>query len=41
MYVVVIQLLCHGQTFVTPMDCNTPGFPVLHYFLEFDQTPVH
>ena len=21
-----------------PMDCNTPGFPVLHYLLEFAQT---
>ena len=24
--------------FATPMDCSTPGFPVLHYFLEFAQT---
>ena len=24
-----------------PMDCNTPGFPVLHYRLEFAQTHVH
>ena len=24
-----------------PMDCSTPGFPVLHYFLEFAQTHVH
>ena len=23
------------------MDCNTPGFPVLHYLLEFAQTLVH
>ena len=23
------------------MDCSTPGFPVLHYFLEFAQTHVH
>ena len=23
------------------MDCSTPGFPVLHYLLEFDQTHVH
>jgi len=29
------QTLCH------PMDCNTPGFPVLHYLLEFAQTHVH
>ena len=27
--------LCH------PMDCSTPGFPVLHYLLEFAQTHVH
>ena len=24
-----------------PMDCNTPGFPVLHYPPEFAQTHVH
>ena len=26
---------------VTPMDCSTPGFPVLHCLLEFAQTHVH
>ena len=24
-----------------PMDCGTPGFPVLHYLPEFAQTHVH
>ena len=24
-----------------PMGCSTPGFPVLHYLLEFAQTHVH
>ena len=24
-----------------PMDCSTPGFPVLHYLPEFAQTHVH
>ena len=24
-----------------PMDCSTPGFPVLHYFSEFAQTHIH
>ena len=24
-----------------PMDCSTPGFPVLHCFLEFSQSHVH
>ena len=23
------------------MDCSSPGFPVLHYLSEFDQTHVH
>ena len=23
------------------MDCNTPGFPVLHYLLKFTQIHVH
>ena len=27
--------ICH------PMDCSTPGFPVLHYLLEFAQAHVH
>ena len=32
------------QSFLTlcdPMDCSTPGFPVLHHLLEFAQTHVH
>ena len=24
-----------------PLDCSTPGFPVLHYLLEVAQTHVH
>ena len=28
-------------TFCDLMDCSTPGFPVLHYLLEFVQTHVH
>ena len=28
-------------TLCRPMDWSTPGFPVLHYFLEFSQTHVH
>ena len=24
-----------------PMDCSTPGFPVIHYLPEFAQTHVH
>ena len=28
-------------TLCNPMDCNMPGFPVLHYPLEFAQTHVH
>ena len=23
------------------MNCSTPGFPVLHYLLEFSQTHIH
>ena len=38
---VASQSLSHVRLFVTPMDCNTPGFPVLHYLLEFVQTHVH
>ena len=37
---------CHSvtklcPTLCDPMDCSTPGFPVLHYLLEFAQTHVH
>ena len=28
-------------TLCDPMDCSTPGFPVLQYLLEFAQTHVH
>ena len=28
-------------TLCDPTDCSTPGFPVLHYLLEFAQTQVH
>ena len=29
------------RTLCNPMDCSTPGFPVLHYLPEFAQTHVH
>ena len=38
---VVVQLLSCVWLFVTPEDCSTPGFPVLHYLLEFAQTHAH
>ena len=28
-------------TLCDPIDCSTPGFPVLHHFLEFAQVHVH
>ena len=28
-------------TLCNPMDCRTPGFPVLHHLTEFAQTHVH
>ena len=28
-------------TLCNPMDCSTPGFPVLHHLPEFVQTHVH
>ena len=34
---VVVQSLSRVQFFVDPMDCSTPGFPVLHYLPEFAQ----
>ena len=41
-------IVCYGcsvsqlcLTLCNPLDCNTPGFPVLHHFPESDQTHVH
>ena len=28
-------------TLCDPMDCSSPGFPILHHLLEFAQTHVH
>ena len=36
-FFVVVQSLSRVQ----PMDCSTPGFPVLHHLLELVQTHVH
>ena len=36
----VVLLLSHVRLFVTPMNCSTPGFLVLHYLSEFAQTHV-
>ena len=37
---VVVQLLSHVRL-CNPMECSTPGFPVLHHLTEFAQTHVH
>ena len=29
------------QTLCDPMDCSTPGFPILHYLLDIAQIHVH
>ena len=34
-----VTKLC--PTLQDPMDCNMPGFPVLHYLLEFTQIHAH
>ena len=36
---VKVARLC--LTLCNPTNCNRPGFPVLHCFLEFAQTHVH
>ena len=41
-FVVVFQSLIHVWLFATPWTaCSIPGFPVLHYLLEFAQIHVH
>ena len=37
----VFQVLICVQLFSDPMDCSTPGFPVLHHLPEFAQTHAH
>ena len=45
MYSEVLHFCCSVAqscpTLCDPMDCSTPGFPVLHYLLELAQTHVH
>ena len=36
-----LLLLLFRLTLCDPVDCSTPGFPVLHYFPEPAQTHVH
>jgi len=33
--IVIVLLLSHSLTLCYPVDCSTPGFPVLLYLLEF------
>ena len=46
-HVMPIEDCCHFSVpklcinLYDPMDCSTPGFPVLHYLKEFAQTHVH
>ena len=40
-FVVVVQSLSCVWLFCNPMDCSTPGFPVLHHLPELTQTHVH
>ena len=35
----VVAQLC--PTLCDPVNCSTPGFPVLHHLLELAQTHVH
>ena len=39
LYCCSVAQLC--PTLCDPMDCRTPGFPVLHHLLELAQTHVH
>ena len=44
--IIIMSQICRSvtklcPTLCDPLDCNTPGFPVLHYLSEFAQTHVH
>ena len=36
-----IRVFSNESALCNPMNCSTPGFPVLHCLLEFAQTHVH
>ena len=38
---VVVQSLSQLPAPCNPLDCSTPGFPILHYLLRFAQNYVH
>ena len=38
--ILLLLLFSHSVMSCDSMDCSTPGFPVLHYLLEFAQTHV-
>ena len=40
-FIFVVQRPKLFLTLRSPMDCGTPGFPVLHHLPEFDQVHVH
>ena len=40
-FLVIVQSLKSCPTLCDPMDCSTPGFPVLHHLPEPDQTHDH
>ena len=40
-FIIVVQSLNRVRLFWDPIDCSTPGFPVLHYLPEFAQIHVH
>ena len=40
-YILTCSVTQSCPTFCNPMDCSTPGFPILHSLLEFAQIHVH
>ena len=40
-YIFCCSVIQSCLTLCNPMDCSTPGFPVLHHLLELAQTHVH
>ena len=40
-YILTCSVAQSCLTFCNPMDCSTPGFPILHSLLEFAQIHVH
>ena len=41
MWSFLLSFSCSVMSVCDPMECNAPGFPILHHLLDFAQTHIH